>query len=651
MASSRGGPLTDTELKNAAVAELKLTTTGWNTAKTYTPEKLALTHWGKGLKLLAQISSANATPRNAAVVFLKKTTRGYVGPPPTPSSNWGKALSELAKINEGIEMNVDITMSESAAALNGTVTATATVTPASQRLTPVRCQWFVDNVYSGATDTSYPLTFTWDTTQVSDGAHKLRAEVLIENRLRKVSLDVTVMNVPPSPPPSDPPPAQGVPVNTVVQTISDTTPTEGQTLTVSNGEWTNNPTSYTRCWDRCDAAGNNCIDIPSSIGETYTVQAADVGSTLRCWTTAFNSVGASQSILSAATSAVAALAPSVPVLIAGGTPVISGTPTQGNTLSIPNGNWTNSPTSYTHCWTRCDANGANCVTIAEQAALCGSLNATYVLTAADVGKTIKCYTTAINATGSSASVLSAATAVVQALPSPPPSGGIAIDSFSDCVGGLINRWKPEAGDYWSNWWETGVPYANGGGMFEVSTPYGAGFRFKVTSEMTVPSGGQLSLVSDQNHLLPYGGTVGRTEDWSGRFMFPSAGNVNGFPGGWRGVVWEWHTASMSGNHISLDLATGRLQFAVYLPGTSSYRYAISPLALQLDHWYSWRTQLKWSWGTDGFFKGWLDGVQLANFTGATVKQNEQPWLQFGFYCGNHSYSNEALHAEIRQIIV
>ena len=86
--------MSDVTLKDAAVVELRLTTVGWNKVKNYSASRLAATHWGKGLTLLSQITSANATPRNAAVAYLEKTTRGYS---PT-ATNWKSAFAELAKI-------------------------------------------------------------------------------------------------------------------------------------------------------------------------------------------------------------------------------------------------------------------------------------------------------------------------------------------------------------------------------------------------------------------------------------------------------------------------------------------------------------------------------------------------------------------------
>ena len=60
-------------------------------------------------------------------------------------------------------------------------------------------------------------------------------------------------------------------------------------------------------------------------------------------------------------------------------PSITGTAVQGDVLTEHHGTWTNSPTSYTYQWLRCDSTGANCTAIA------GATAQTYTLTAADVG--------------------------------------------------------------------------------------------------------------------------------------------------------------------------------------------------------------------------------------------------------------------------
>lgn len=81
---------------------------------------------------------------------------------------------------------------------------------------------------------------------------------------------------------------------------------EGQTLSEAHGLWTNNPTSYSYQWQRCDGAGSSCLSITGVTGSSYTLTSADVGSTMRVQETATNSEGTSQPAASAATAVVQA---------------------------------------------------------------------------------------------------------------------------------------------------------------------------------------------------------------------------------------------------------------------------------------------------------------------------------------------------------
>lgn len=87
-----------------------------------------------------------------------------------------------------------------------------------------------------------------------------------------------------------PPTPGSAPVNTSLPTISGTT-TQGQTLTASNGSWSNSPTSYTRQWRRCNSSGAGCSNISGADSSSYTLGAADAGSTIRVVVTATNSHG------------------------------------------------------------------------------------------------------------------------------------------------------------------------------------------------------------------------------------------------------------------------------------------------------------------------------------------------------------------------
>jgi hypothetical protein len=81
----------------------------------------------------------------------------------------------------------------------------------------------------------------------------------------------------------------------------------------------------------------------------------------------------------------------VPLVIAA--PTVTGTAQQGQTLTASTGNWGDEPDSYAYQWQHCDANGANCIDVA------GATAATYAVTAADVGFTLRVDVTATNRYG------------------------------------------------------------------------------------------------------------------------------------------------------------------------------------------------------------------------------------------------------------
>jgi hypothetical protein len=62
----------------------------------------------------------------------------------------------------------------------------------------------------------------------------------------------------------------------------------GERLGESHAHWSNGPTSYSYQWQRCDRSGARCRSIAGAKGRTYTLTAADVGSTIRVLETASN---------------------------------------------------------------------------------------------------------------------------------------------------------------------------------------------------------------------------------------------------------------------------------------------------------------------------------------------------------------------------
>jgi len=192
------------------------------------------------------------------------------------------------------------------------------------------------------------------------------------------------------------------PTNTTPPTVTGT-PTVGQTLTAGDGTWANTPTSYAYQWLRCSTAGASCVNVPNGTQKTYTLVGADAGHTMRVRVTATNADGSA----SAQSDQTAVVQPRSSTATPRNTaaPTITGTPQVGELLTAENGTWTNSPTSYTYAWQRCDVDIASCTTVI------GATNKAYGVRTADLGYRIRVQVTAKNAAGST-TANSAITAVV-----------------------------------------------------------------------------------------------------------------------------------------------------------------------------------------------------------------------------------------------
>jgi hypothetical protein len=182
----------------------------------------------------------------------------------------------------------------------------------------------------------------------------------------------------------------------------------GHVLTVSHGNWTNRPSSYTYQWYRCDNPGKtNCQALAGQTSNRYRLVEADANHTFFASVTACNRDGCNRFDSDPVGPVSAANAPANTAA-----PTVSGTPQVGQTLTAAEGGWANAPTSYAYQWLRCDSSGDNC------GAIGGATTKTYVLTSADRGAAIRVRITARNARGDGMAT-SGATAAVAA------SGGVA----------------------------------------------------------------------------------------------------------------------------------------------------------------------------------------------------------------------------------
>ena len=196
---------------------------------------------------------------------------------------------------------------------------------------------------------------------------------------------------------------------------------DGETLSADPGTWNGTGTlTYAYQWQRCDANGDNCQNIPGATASHYTPSAADVGGTVRVVVTATNEAGTSTPTASAPIAIKASSAP-----VSATPPVLSGPAAQGHPLTADPGTWSvPGPATYTYQWQRCDAKGANCVDIP------GATDDTYTPTAADVGHTLRAEITATNDAGAT-STTTTPSAPVQAASDPDDLAGVA--------GGLIDE--------------------------------------------------------------------------------------------------------------------------------------------------------------------------------------------------------------------
>lgn len=169
-------------------------------------------------------------------------------------------------------------------------------------------------------------------------------------------------------------------------------PQQGDTLSVSPGTWNNNPSAFMYAWEDCtDSSATTCSTISGATSSTYTLQASDVKSTIVATVTASNPGGSQP----ATSGALGPVLPAPPAL--GSAPALTGTPQQGDTLSVSTGTWSNNPTGYSYLWEDCiDGSATSCSTIP------GATSSTYVLQASDVGNTVLAQVTASNAGGHAA---------------------------------------------------------------------------------------------------------------------------------------------------------------------------------------------------------------------------------------------------------
>ena len=171
----------------------------------------------------------------------------------------------------------------------------------------------------------------------------------------------------------------------------------GETVTTTDGTWSDNPTSYSYGWLRCDQDRTNCTTLTSDDAtdnnNTYTLINDDIGHRVRPLVTATNPGGSS----TRASSYKPVVTPG-PKPVNTSVPVVTGTMQIGQTVTTTDGTWDNNPTSYSYGWLRCDQDRTNCTPLTSDDAT--DNNNTYTLTNDDIGHRVRSLVTATNPGGS-----------------------------------------------------------------------------------------------------------------------------------------------------------------------------------------------------------------------------------------------------------
>ncbi len=178
----------------------------------------------------------------------------------------------------------------------------------------------------------------------------------------------------------------GLPANTTPPAVTGVA-IVSQTLSATQGTWTQFPSGYAYQWLRCDAKGAGCEAISGATSATYAVVAADGGNTLEVRVSATNSRGTTA-------------APSKPTSVVVGVPAsqkaphITGRARVGRQLAAGRGSWSGPPKTYRFQWLRCNAGGGSCVRIS------GATHSKYRLRKLDARHRLRVLITAVNAAGS-----------------------------------------------------------------------------------------------------------------------------------------------------------------------------------------------------------------------------------------------------------
>jgi len=196
-------------------------------------------------------------------------------------------------------------------------------------------------------------------------------------------------------------------------------------------------------------------------------------------------------------------------------PAVTGTAVLNETLTAVPGSWTGTPPiTFVLAWRRCDSGGGGCASIP------GQTGQTHVVTADDIGSTLRVLETATNAEGS-ATAESAATAVVTGISAPVSTGDPVVSGASfegSTLSTTTGTWSGTSLAYAYQWVRCGadgglpdgsncpsIPGATGSSYTLVAADIGHRLRVQVTASNPA---GSATAASNPSALVEQSTTTG-----------------------------------------------------------------------------------------------------------------------------------------------
>ncbi|QWT24834.1 hypothetical protein KPL76_05590 [Subtercola sp. PAMC28395] len=221
----------------------------------------------------------------------------------------------------------------------------------------------------------------------------------------------------------------------------------GTVLTATAGAWAPAPVSVALQWNRAGVA------IPGATAASYTLTGADLGTTITV-----SATGTATGFITATTTSLPTAAIAQGTLTTA-TPTITGTLVAGKTLTANAGSWMPGAVALAYQWKRAGV------------AIAGATASSYVLTAADVTKTISVSVTGSEAGFASATTTSASTTAVLATliatPVPTIAGAPAVGKTLAATPGT---WSPAPVTLTYQWKRSGVAIAGATAATYTLTP-------------------------------------------------------------------------------------------------------------------------------------------------------------------------------------